>query len=396
MRLRRALLDRPRLPPCLACASTSPTTARVRRMGPQPTQRTVQGVLEEALAHGLPRDAPVPPDRCGPHRRGCARDRAGRAPRRHRRAARDPDPAPRSPPSARTGRRGRPSAQRDRRTQIRRDRAASASAPPADSMRGSHPLWRRYEYRIADATAPRNPLTRLYTPGTPTTRRSRDEHRRARAARPARLGGVLPPARGRDDHPCSCRRSRWTRDDDGVLTARPAGRRVLPQHGAGAGGRGDRRDRGGASLPEGRMRRHPLGCRRAHERVQGDAGARAHPHRGGLPAGRGARRAARSRRAIGATPTPRPSSSALRPVEWRREATRSGLRLADDRRRRVLAPFPGQLTARDPISPGFRAETLPNLSFGAGFRADTSDPGLRAGPDLTRWPTFGTRAGAAR
>ena len=98
---------------------------------------------------------------------------------------------------------------------------------------------------IADRLAVRDPLQRHRTPWHPPTLDvERDGRGRPQPARPARLRELLQAARGRDDHPHAAVDFAWTRDADGVLVARGAGRRVLPQHGARARRR-VRRGRGG-------------------------------------------------------------------------------------------------------------------------------------------------------
>ena len=97
-------------------------------------------------------------------------------------------------------------------------------------------VWRRYAYRIVDDPAADDPLTRGHVLAwRRAARRRRDQRRVEGAARPPRLRVVLQAARGRDHHPHAARpvvgarrRRRAGRDR--------AGRRVLPPHGALAGG----------------------------------------------------------------------------------------------------------------------------------------------------------------
>ena len=95
----------------------------------------------------------------------------------------------------------------------------SSFAPLGFDARFS-PLWRRYEYRIADATAPRNPLTRLHTLWYPSRL---DEHA---------MNAAAHELLGLHDWAAYCRPREgattirtlqafhWERDADGVLTAR--------------------------------------------------------------------------------------------------------------------------------------------------------------------------------
>ncbi len=63
-------------------------------------------------------------------------------------------------------------------------------------------LWRRYEYRVADASAARDPLQRRRTVVHPRhLDAASDVGRGGGARRAARLRRVLPAARGGDDHP---------------------------------------------------------------------------------------------------------------------------------------------------------------------------------------------------
>ena len=95
----------------------------------------------------------------------------------------------------------------------------SSFAPPGFDARFS-PLWRRYEYRIADATAPRNPLTRLHTLWYPSRL---DEHAMNTAAREL-LGLHDWAAYCRPREGATTIRTlqafEWMREPDGVLTAR--------------------------------------------------------------------------------------------------------------------------------------------------------------------------------
>ena len=96
-------------------------------------------------------------------------------------------------------------------------------------------IWRRYEYRVADASATRDPLRATAHARRPARARCRGHGCGGGIARgPARLRRVLPAARGRDDDPHAAvlsmgagRRRRARRV--------AAGRRVLPHDGARAG-----------------------------------------------------------------------------------------------------------------------------------------------------------------
>ena len=208
---------------------------------------------------------------------------------------------------------GRASAPRSRRT-TRRPRRARRGGSTASSGRRAmssvthvelapagfdarfSAVWRRYEYRIADASAAHDPLER---------RRTRSWYPRALdveamdaaarvAARAARLRRVLQAARGGDDDPhaagvrlgaatttaCWSRRCRPTRSATAWCARSSALRR-------GGGGAARRR----------RPARHCCEAARAHERVHGDARA------GPRPSPRSAtRRRTSSRRARGADP----------------------------------------------------------------------------------------------
>jgi tRNA pseudouridine38-40 synthase len=95
----------------------------------------------------------------------------------------------------------------------------SSYAPAGFDARFS-PLWRRYEYRIADAAAPRNPLTRLHTLWYPSRL---DEHAMNTAAREL-LGLHDWAAYCRPREGATTIRTlqafEWTRETDGTLVAR--------------------------------------------------------------------------------------------------------------------------------------------------------------------------------
>ena len=110
-------------------------------------------------------------------------------------------------------------------------------------------LWRRYEYRIADAAADRDPRRRNHTLWHPTVL---DVEAMDAAARTLLgLHDFAAFCRPRDGATTirTLQDFSWRRDVDGVLVARGASGRVLPQHGARAG-RGVPVGRGGEARPE--------------------------------------------------------------------------------------------------------------------------------------------------
>ena len=127
--------------------------------------------------------------------------------------------------------------------------------------------------------------------------------------------GPRTASRARARRPSArCRRFAWTRDADGVLVARGAGRRVLPQHGALARRRLRRRS-GRASCRAARLAGHAGTPRERTSEFKVMPADGPHPRRGRLPARRGARRAR------GADPRQRAPT-------WRRLTRRPGDRLA--------------------------------------------------------------------
>lgn len=184
--------------------------------GRQPVLRTVQGVLEDALATVFGRFG-TPPHLtvagrtdAGVHARGqvahldlSAEQLAGLSRSR-----------PRSGPAA-LAHRLNGIAGLDTDVWVTR----SSVAPPGFDARFSA-IWRRYEYRVADALAPRNPLERMGTLWFPG---SLDAEAMNEAA-----GGLL----GLHDWTSFCKSREgstnirtlqefaWERDDDGVLVAR--------------------------------------------------------------------------------------------------------------------------------------------------------------------------------
>ncbi len=156
----------------------------------------------------------------------------------------------------------------------------STIAPDGFDARFS-PLWRRYQYRIADEHAERDPLRRVNTLWFPAVldiaamQRAAQEllglHDWAAYCRPRQGATTI-----RDLLDFS-----WQRDATGVLIARAEGGCVLPQHGPRARG-GDRERRARASCRATGC--WPSGSGGALERVQDDAGPRPHAGRGRLPA----------------------------------------------------------------------------------------------------------------
>ena len=133
-------------------ASTSPTTAPTSPAGrASPSRRTVQGVLEEALATMLRRAGRA--HRGRPHRRRRARHRAGRArrpARRRRRTARLVRRLARLLPARRAGPRGH-----------------------ARAARRSTPASPRCGATTATGSPPRRPAPSRCAPGTPSPGRTR-------------------------------------------------------------------------------------------------------------------------------------------------------------------------------------------------------------------------------
>ena len=144
-------------------------------------------------------------------------------------------------------------------------------------------LWRRYAYRIADAPATLDPLTRSHVlawprpldldamnDGVGAAGRPRTTSRRSASS-----------ARGRPrSAPCSS--CSWTRDDAGRPVAHRAGGRVLPQHGALAGRLPDRGRRGPAAGRRGPAR--SCAPRQRDPAVAVVPAARPHARGGRLPA----------------------------------------------------------------------------------------------------------------
>ena len=214
-----------------ASASTSPTTAPTfAGWAKQPGLRTVQG----GSRRRSPPSSAAAATRAGSSSPG-ARTSACTRPGRSRTSTSPPRSSPHRP--ARPRRRRRPiagprrsrRAQRRRRARLRRAGDARRSAPAGFDARFSA-LWRRYEYRIADADAGTIRAAARTRSGSGRPRRGRDGDA-ARRLSDCTTSRLLPAARRRHDHPHAAgvllgpRRRRRAR--------RPgAGRRVLPQHGA--------------------------------------------------------------------------------------------------------------------------------------------------------------------
>ena len=252
----------------------------------QPGLRTVQGALEAALATVFTRWGEPPQlTVAGRTDAGCARHRAGRAPRPRRRAVGGAGTAAACDGrrcAARTARRARQARERDRRGGGRRrrhggDGRAGRVRRPVLAALATLRVPRRGRRRRA-----RSPSSRAHALVPGASRPGSDGARCADAAGAARLRGVLQAARGCDDHP----------DAPGVPLGPRAGRRaggeppgrcVLPLHGARDGGGDHRRRRGPvrAGAPRGTARGGG-----ADQRVQGGAGKGADADRGRVPGGR--------------------------------------------------------------------------------------------------------------
>lgn len=185
----------------------------------QPSLRTVQGVLEEAIATVFPRDAKPPlltvagRTDAGVHATGQVAH-LDLTERQLAHLSRPHGDRPAPEPAAALARRLNGIAGLRSDVIVR----SATIAPPGFDARFS-PVWRRYEYRIADATATRNPLHRLFTTWYP---QPLDVEAMNTAA--AELLGL-------HDWAAYCRPRagsttirelqdfRWTRADDGVITA---------------------------------------------------------------------------------------------------------------------------------------------------------------------------------
>ncbi len=98
--------------------------------------------------------------------------------------------------------------------------AAVTVAPPGFDARFSA-MWRRYEYRIADAVAQQDPRRRGYELWHPVALDLTAMEEAAQlAARAPRLRVVLSAARRARRRSAPCKSSSWVRDVDGVLVAR--------------------------------------------------------------------------------------------------------------------------------------------------------------------------------
>ena len=134
----------------------------------QPRLRTVQGVLEEALTTVFHRDGDVPSltvagrTDAGVHATGQVAH-LDLTPRQLTRLATPHGGRPAPEPAAALARRLNGIAGLGSDVVVR-----SASFAPAGFDARFSPVWRRYEYRIADASAERNPLQRLYTTRYPS------------------------------------------------------------------------------------------------------------------------------------------------------------------------------------------------------------------------------------
>ena len=134
----------------------------------QPSLRTVQGVLEEALATVFQRDGEPPlltvagRTDAGVHATGQVAH-LDLGPRQLERLSKPHGGRPAPEPAAALARRLNGIAGLSSDVVVR---SATFAAPGFDAR--FSPIWRRYEYRIADAAADRNPLHRLFTTWYPS------------------------------------------------------------------------------------------------------------------------------------------------------------------------------------------------------------------------------------
>ena len=153
-----------------------------------------------------------------------------------------------------------------------------ASAPAGFDARFSA-LWRRYSYRVCDDPARADPLRRHDTLWHPRPLDLRQMNEAAAGLpRRARLRRLLPPAARRDDRPGTAA-ARLGQAGSGRGGRDRRGRRVLPQHGAGA----DRRAAGGWRRQQAGLACGGAGRPDARSSRSGSAPAWALPGRNRLP-----------------------------------------------------------------------------------------------------------------